>query len=205
MRVLDVNGMRRVRTLRCGGKGITGVSKKNGKIGMSAQGDSSIENNVARCLEFSSDGRWVLAAALDGSVQNEILQLLLTEQERSALAVVFITHDLAVVRQISHRVLVMYLGKLCELADNKTLFSRPRHPYTKALLSAVPVPDPQASPAEVRLAGEVASMISPPSGCPFHPRCEHAIAVCAEQMPEIVRSEGGSAACHRATELDLSY
>ncbi|MFT5500165.1 MAG: peptide/nickel transport system ATP-binding protein [Woeseiaceae bacterium] len=144
-------------------------------------------------------------AALDGSVQNEILQLLLTEQERSALAVVFITHDLAVVRQISHRVLVMYLGKLCELADNKTLFSRPRHPYTKALLSAVPVPDPQASPAEVRLAGEVASMISPPSGCPFHPRCEHAIAVCAEQMPEIVRSEGGSAACHRATELDLSY
>lgn len=144
-------------------------------------------------------------AALDGSVQNEILQLLLAEQERSALAIVFITHDLAVVRQISHRVLVMYLGRLCELADNDSLFDRPRHPYTKALLSAVPVPDPQVNPREVGLAGEVASMISPPSGCPFHPRCQHAIAVCAEQMPEMVKCAGGSAACHRANELDLSY
>ncbi len=144
-------------------------------------------------------------AALDGSVQNEILSVLQAEQERSALSLIFITHDLAVVRQISHRVLVMYLGRIFELAENSVLFHRPRHPYTKALLSAVPVPDPTANTTEVRLAGEVASIIRPPGGCPFHPRCQHAIAVCAEQVPDMIGFEGGAAACHRATELDLSY
>jgi oligopeptide/dipeptide ABC transporter ATP-binding protein len=144
-------------------------------------------------------------AALDGTVQHEILRVLQAEQERSDLSLIFITHDLAVVRQISHRVLVMYLGQVCELAENEALFARPRHPYTKALLSAVPVPDPTADVSEVRLAGEVASMIRPPTGCPFNPRCQHAIAICAEKMPEMLSSEGGAAACHRAAELDLGY
>jgi len=144
-------------------------------------------------------------AALDGTVQHEILQLLKTEQERSGLALIFITHDLAVVRQISHRVMVMYLGRACELASNETLFSKPLHPYSKALLSAVPVPDPAAQPSEVRLAGEVASMLLPPTGCPFHPRCQHAIAMCTEVTPELTRCNGGLVSCHRAAELDLSY
>ena len=131
--------------------------------------------------------------------------MLQEEQARSGLSIIFITHDLAVVRQVSHRVLVMYLGRLCELADNDSLFTRPRHPYTKALLSAVPVPDPTAQIAEVRLAGEVASIIEQPAGCPFHPRCQHAVAICSEQAPEASAFPGGTAACHRTDELDLSY
>lgn len=144
-------------------------------------------------------------AALDGTIQREILTVLQGEQERSDLSIIFITHDLAVVRQISHRVLVLYLGQVCELADNETLFARPRHPYTKALLSAVPVPDPGAHLNEIRLPGEVASMVLPPSGCPFNPRCAHAIALCRTEQPELVQYNGGAAACHRADELDLSY
>jgi oligopeptide/dipeptide ABC transporter ATP-binding protein len=144
-------------------------------------------------------------AALDGTVQNEILRLLQAEQQRSGLALIFITHDLAVVRQISHRILVMYLGRVCELADNEALFARPRHPYTKALLSAVPIADPAANVSDMPLAGEVASLISPPSGCPFSPRCRHAIGICAEQRPELLANAGGMAACHRERELDLSY
>jgi oligopeptide/dipeptide ABC transporter ATP-binding protein len=144
-------------------------------------------------------------AALDGTVQHEILQLLQAEQARSGLSLIFITHDLAVVRQISHRVLVMYLGQVCEIADNSALFARPRHPYTKALLCAVPVADPAAACSELRLAGEVASIILPPGGCPFNPRCEHAIAVCAERKPDMTPHATGVVACHRADELDLSY
>jgi oligopeptide/dipeptide ABC transporter ATP-binding protein len=144
-------------------------------------------------------------AALDGTVQHEILQLLQAEQARSGLSLIFITHDLAVVRQISHRVLVMYLGQVCEIADNSALFARPRHPYTKALLCAVPVADPAAACSELRLAGEVASIISPPGGCPFNPRCEHAIAICAERKPDMTPHATGVVACHRADELDLSY
>ena len=143
--------------------------------------------------------------ALDGTVQDEILRLLQAEQEHSGLSIIFISHDLAVVRQISHRVLVMYLGRTCELGNNEMIFARPRHPYTKALLSAVPVPDPAASTSEVRLAGEVASIIDQPAGCPFHPRCQHAIAVCSERIPEARTIEHSTAFCHRATELDLSY
>ena len=144
-------------------------------------------------------------AALDGSVQNEILDLLQAEQERSGLSLLFIAHDLAVVRQISHRVLVMYMGRLCELADNDALFQRPRHPYTKALLNAVPQADPEAKPIDAPLIGEVSSVLQPPAGCPFHPRCQHAIALCSESMPEVTGCDGGVVACHRAAELDLSY
>jgi len=144
-------------------------------------------------------------AALDGTVQDEILQLLRAEQLRSGLSLIFITHDLAVVRQISHRVLVMYMGRLCELANSDSLFGRPRHPYTKALLNAVPLPDPNASPVDAPLAGEVSSVLRPPPGCPFHPRCQQAIAICSESVPELADCDGSIVACHRAAELDLSY
>ena len=144
-------------------------------------------------------------ASLDGTIRNEILELLQAEQKRSGLSLIFIAHDLAVVRKISHRVLVMYMGRLCELAENDLIFSRPRHPYTKALLNAVPVADPTAKPLDVPLVGEVASIVRPPSGCPFHPRCQHAIATCNEAVPEAVSCDGGLVACHRASELDLSY
>lgn len=144
-------------------------------------------------------------AALDGTVQNEILAVLQAEQERSGLSLIFITHDLAVVRQISHRVLVMYMGRHFELASTESLFARPRHPYTKALLNAVPLADPQAKPVDVLLAGEVSSILHPPVGCPFHPRCQQAIAICSETVPEPADCEGSLVACHRAAELDLSY
>jgi oligopeptide/dipeptide ABC transporter ATP-binding protein len=144
-------------------------------------------------------------AALDGTVQNEILELLQAEQERSGLALIFITHDLAVVRQISHRVLVMYMGRHCELGNSDSIFSRPRHPYTLALLNAVPRANPNAKPVDVLLAGEVASVLHPPAGCPFHPRCQHAIAICSETMPELTDIDGSLVACHRAAELDLGY
>ena len=144
-------------------------------------------------------------AALDGTVQYEILKLLRNEQRHSGLSVIFITHDLAVVRQISHRVLVMYMGRVCEIATNDSLFRRPRHPYSKALLKSVPVPDPDAKKAEVPLAGEVASILAPPAGCPFHPRCQMAIAICSKSLPAAVACDGSVVACHRAAELDLSY
>jgi oligopeptide/dipeptide ABC transporter ATP-binding protein len=142
-------------------------------------------------------------AALDGTVRGEILELLNREQQRTGLSIIFITHDLAVVRQISHRVLVMYMGVACELAGNEALFARPRHPYTRALMDAVPVPEPgRARPAGLR--GEPASMLNQPAGCVFHPRCPHAIALCREKTPVLKAANGSRAACHRAHDLDLS-
>lgn len=144
-------------------------------------------------------------AALDGTVRSEILLLLQAAQQRTGLSIIFITHDLAVVRQISHRVLVMYMGRLCELAANNALFGRPRHPYTRALLNAVPSPDPNAEPANSPLPGEVSSLLRPPAGCPFHPRCQHAVGACSATVPEPAAHGGTIVACHRATELDLRY
>ena len=144
-------------------------------------------------------------AALDGTVQYEILQVLQAEQERAGLSLIFITHDLAVVRQISHRVLVMYMGRICELAENEAAFQRPRHPYTKMLINAVPVPDPTAKLADLGPLDEAPSSLEPAAGCPFQPRCEHAIAVCSESIPELADCEATLVACHRAAELDLSY
>ena len=144
-------------------------------------------------------------SALDSTTQNEILNLLQAEQEGSGLSLIFITHDLSVVRLISHRVLVLYLGRVCEIATNAELFRRPRHPYTKALLSAVTLPDPDSPPRDVPIVGEVASILNPPRGCPFHPRCQHAVARCSTEIPELQTNDGVSVACHRADELDLSY
>jgi len=144
-------------------------------------------------------------AALDGTIQNDILHLLQAEQADSGRSLIFITHDLSVVRQISHRVLVLYMGRVCEIATNERLFKRPLHPYTKALIQSVPMPDPNGKLDEIPLAGEVSSILNPPAGCPFHPRCEHAVARCSEQVPVLESVAGGRVACFRASELDLSY
>jgi oligopeptide/dipeptide ABC transporter ATP-binding protein len=142
-------------------------------------------------------------AALDSSVRQQILSLLQREQRATGLAVVFISHDLAVVRSISHRVLVLYLGRLVELADVAQIFGHPRHPYTRALLDAVPVPDPLAPGGRLSIRGEVPSIVSPPPGCAFHPRCRYAIERCRVEAPIARPVDGTRVACHRAEELEL--
>jgi peptide/nickel transport system ATP-binding protein len=142
-------------------------------------------------------------AALDGSVRQQILDLLRREQEMTGLAIVFISHDLAVVRAISHRVMVLYLGRLVELADGAGIFAHPRHPYTRALLDAVPVPDPLAPGGRLSIRGEVPSIIDPPSGCAFHPRCRYANERCRVQLPDARTVGNARVACHRAEELEL--
>ena len=146
-------------------------------------------------------------AALDNAVRREILDLLAEEQRQTGLSIVFITHDLAVVRRISHRVMVMYLGRVCESAGNDALFRRPRHPYTRALMDAVPAPDPTLPRRGLPLAGaasDPASTLEPPPGCAFHPRCAYAVEACRARQPAIATLPGGHVACHRAAELDLS-
>ena len=142
-------------------------------------------------------------AALDGKVRGQILSLLQKEQHETGLAIIFISHDLAVVRSISHRVLVLYLGRLVELAEGRTLFSKPRHPYTRALLDAVPVPDPLRPGGRLSVSGEVPSALNPPSGCAFHPRCGYAHDRCRSECPPPRTLDGTVVACHRAEELDI--
>ena len=139
-------------------------------------------------------------AALDGTVRKQILRLLREVQEESGLAIIFITHDLAVVRAVSHRVLVMYLGRLVEMASNESLFGRPRHPYTRALLDAVPVPDPDNAGGRTAVTGEVPSALLPPTGCAFHPRCEWMQDECARSDPELRLVASTRAACHFAEQ-----
>jgi len=140
-------------------------------------------------------------AALDGSVRRQILALLRKEQDDTGLSIIFISHDLAVVRSISHRVLVLYLGRLVELADGQSLFERPRHPYTQALLEAVPIPDPLAPGGRLSVKGEVPSILEPPTGCAFHPRCRHADARCRVELPRSQKIGRTEVACHHAAEL----
>lgn len=142
-------------------------------------------------------------AALDGTVREQVLALLRQVQIESGLSIIFISHDLAVVRSFSHRVAVMYMGSLVEVADNAQLFSKPHHPYTKALIDAVPVPDPIVAPKQASLQGEVGSLLHPPSGCVFHPRCNYAIDTCSAEQPQVITVGGSRVACHRAKELDL--
>jgi peptide/nickel transport system ATP-binding protein len=140
-------------------------------------------------------------AALDASVRRQILALLRREQEDTGLSIIFIAHDLAVVRSISHRVLVLYLGRLVELAAGETMFAHPLHPYTRALLDAVPVPDPLAPGGRLSVKGEMPSIVAPPSGCAFHPRCRHADARCKVELPQSRRIGDTEVACHHAGEL----
>jgi len=140
-------------------------------------------------------------SALDVSIQAQILNLLLDLQERYKLAYVFISHDLSVVRYVSGRVAVMYLGKIVELAPTDALYRRPAHPYTQALLSAVPDPDPAVRKQRIILEGDVPSPVNPPRGCRFHPRCFAVIARCREEEPNLRDCGGGHlAACHLAGE-----
>lgn len=139
-------------------------------------------------------------SALDVSIQAQIITLLIRLREELNLTYLFIAHDLSVVRNISDRVAVMYLGKIVEITASDELYTNPLHPYTISLLSAVPIPDPVIDRTRKRivLTGDVPSPINPPSGCPFHPRCYQAIDICQEQVPEL-RNFGGEhwASCHR--------
>jgi peptide/nickel transport system ATP-binding protein len=144
-------------------------------------------------------------SALDVSVQAQILNLLQDLQSELGLTYLFVAHDLSVVRHISNRVAVMYVGRMVELAETEALFSRPKHPYTAALLSAVPEPDPRTRAQRIVLQGEVANPASPPAGCYFHPRCPHAIEVCRTQTPTWRElTPGRFVGCHRAEELELA-
>jgi peptide/nickel transport system ATP-binding protein len=143
-------------------------------------------------------------SALDVSVQAQILNLMLRLQKQLGLTYLFVAHDLSVVKHISERVAVMYVGRIVEMATTEEIFESPRHPYTEALLSSVPKPDPRLRAQRIVLEGEVADPANPPSGCSFHPRCRYATEVCRREMPVQEAIEPGHyVACHRARELSL--
>jgi peptide/nickel transport system ATP-binding protein len=143
-------------------------------------------------------------SALDVSIQAQIINLLKDLQEQYKITYIFISHDLSIVQNISDRVAVMHLGRVVELAATESMFGRPRHPYTEALMSAVPQPDPERKKDRIILEGEVPNPANPPSGCHFHPRCAYRTEECVRQVPEL-REIGNQhyAACHYAEELNL--
>jgi oligopeptide/dipeptide ABC transporter ATP-binding protein len=143
-------------------------------------------------------------SALDVSVQAQVLNLLLELQQELHLTYLFVAHDLSVVKHITDRVAVMYVGKLVETAPTDELFYKPRHPYTAALMSAVPVADPRVRSRMIPLEGDVPSPANPPSGCYFHPRCPHVVDTCRTQTPALEEiAPNHHVSCHRARELDL--
>jgi oligopeptide/dipeptide ABC transporter ATP-binding protein len=145
-------------------------------------------------------------SALDVSIQSQIINLLLELQQEMGLAYLFIAHDLAVVRHISDRIAVMYLGKIMEYADADSLYRKPAHPYSRALLSAIPLPDPAVKRKRQLLEGEVPSPLNPPCGCVFHTRCPYVLKRCRETIPELRPAPqsddpGHLQACLRAAEI----
>jgi peptide/nickel transport system ATP-binding protein len=144
-------------------------------------------------------------SALDVSVQAQIVNLALDIQEKLGLAYLFISHDLGLIRHFSKKIVLMYVGRVVEYGPSEPLFSRPRHPYTEALLSNVPTTRPELTGRKIILKGEPADPINPPPGCPFHPRCLYAEDVCASAEPELVEvGPGHIAACHFAASLRLA-
>ena len=144
-------------------------------------------------------------SALDVSIQAQVINMFAELQEKFGLTYLFIAHDLLVVRHISDRIAVMYLGKMVELADANEIYDHPLHPYSKSLLSAVPVPDPKIARANQRivLSGDIPSPLNAPSGCPFRTRCPYACDKCAESMPDFQEvSAGHFVACHRVSEIN---
>ena len=157
---------------------------------------------IARALAV--DPEFIVAdepiSALDVSIQAQVLNLLMEAQENRNLTYLFITHDLAVVEHFGTRVAVMYLGRVCELADTRTLFNTPRHPYTQALLSAIPKLEDDR-PNHIRLQGEVPTPVQLPSGCVFHGRCPYADDRCRQEIPQLIATDGGAqVACHAVEE-----
>ncbi|PHQ74499.1 MAG: ABC transporter ATP-binding protein [Marinobacter sp.] len=157
---------------------------------------------IARALAV--DPEFIVAdepiSALDVSIQAQVLNLMMEAQESRNLTYLFITHDLAVVEHFGTRVAVMYLGRVCELADTRTLFNTPRHPYTQALLSAIPKLEDDR-PNHIRLQGEVPTPVELPSGCVFHGRCPYADDRCRQQIPQLIATDGGAqVACHAVEE-----
>lgn len=161
---------------------------------------------IARALALNP--RLVVAdeavSALDVSVRSQTLNLLQDLQERLGLTYLFISHDLSVIKYVCDRVAVMYVGRLVELADTRSLFLSPRHPYTEALLSAVPKPDPRVRSQSIVLEGDVPDPAHPPTGCHFHPRCRYAEDRCRTETPRLTdMGNGHLAACHFAGEIPL--
>lgn len=164
---------------------------------------------IARAL--SVDPKLIIAdeavSALDVSIQAQVLNLMKKLQREMKLTYMFISHDLGVVRHISDRIIVMYLGKIVEMGDTKSIFEKPQHPYTKALLSAIPVPDPKKKSNRIFLRGDVPSPIDPPTGCRFHTRCPFATDLCRTTEPALERKdkeidENHEVACHYALDIE---